>query len=117
MELRIVVRGTVDVSIVYERFRSFFDNSNSWHYEKYSIGEEAIVKNNLLDSANEVELSIAILIEETEQDLVLIPARFKGKSFVSSKQVTDCVTEIISIIMNRMLDIVEYIKISKADGE
>lgn len=44
MELLIVIRGTVDLSIAYERFISNFDNSNSWYYEKFSIGEETVVK-------------------------------------------------------------------------
>ena len=112
-----MIRGTVDLSIAYERFISNFDNSNSWYYEKFSIGEETVVKNHLLESTNEVEQTIAFLIEEREQDLVLIPAHFKGKTLVSSKQVIDNLVEIIGIIMNSMLDIIEYIKISKTNGE
>jgi len=117
MELLIVIRGNVEVSIAYERLVSYFHHSNTWNYEMFSIGEEAIVKKHLQGSTYEVEPSIAFIIEEREQDLVLIPARFKGAKLVFSKQVIACIVEIISIIMNNMLDIVEYIKITKTIDE
>ena len=100
MEIRIEPSNRENVLKLKQDIIELCDNDEFgvWHYKDFSIGEEALYKELIIDGTQTI---LAFLIEIENNCLLLIPAKVRGEGVIPLRELSYSICETIAIIINK----------------
>lgn len=113
MEILINVEIKEDVAKVHAELIDLCTNNVTWSYKKYSMYEEAIVKQVPVDLDNNTMRTIAFLVEERDDSILLVPARVRGEALIPPDIIRHSIVEIIDLLINNIWDMIITISVTK----